>query len=158
MPPATPQNSVQYVSTHTEENVYQGSIPARTPSVQHGTYTERVVHQGFTERHPAPESTRHFHHQRSRYEGSAQAHHVPLRIHVQDSMQHGRVHTQRQVYQGGMALRNSAHPNHGRQQGAMTIPCSNARCEGLGAKQCISRSCGSCCRSSTTRGRCPRHN
>ncbi|KAG0599182.1 hypothetical protein M758_12G134000 [Ceratodon purpureus] len=204
-PTSIPQNSVQYESVHTQ-NVYQSRVPAtHTASMQHETYTERTVYQGFTERYPAPEPTvlrgrnlhsrqnhhegseeilsapepairrgwsfqsqqnqdggfternpaleptashgRNFHSQQSRYEGRAQAHHGPLRVYSQNSMQHGRVHAQRQVTQ-----------NPARQRGPTTIQCSNGGCEKLGAKQCISRSCAVCCsRNGTTRGRCPRH-
>jgi hypothetical protein len=152
---------------HGQQNHHEGftetlSAPEAAAPRGRNFHSQQNHHRGVTERNPAPGPTsshgRNLQSQQSRYEGSAQPDHVSLRVHVQDFMQHGRVHSQRQVHQGGVASQNPALPNHGRQQGAATIPCSNAGCEKLGAKQCISRSCGSCCsRNGTTRGRCPRH-
>lgn len=161
--PAVPRG----MNFHGQQNHHEGfleTLSAPGPAASRGRnfHSQQNDHGGVTERNPAPGPTssrgRNLQSQQSRYESSAQPDHVSLRVHVQDFMQHGRVHSQRQVHQGGVASQNPALPNHGRQQGAATIPCSNAGCEKPGAKQCISRSCGSCCsRNGTTRGRCPRH-
>lgn len=142
--------------------------PHAQDSRQHGRSFQPREYQGTSDPahgHPSPrahaqDSMQHgrsFHTRQKDYQGNSDpAHdHPPLRVHVQYSLQQGRIHTQRQT--------SSQHPGHSNhehhQQGKFHIPCSNSGCENPGAKQCITRSCGACCKLSrnTTTGRCQRH-